>query len=299
MLKQFALYAPVGCAFSLTGNLQFMIYEFIAPDVFKMLEQGRPFVTAVITLLMFKRNQSRSGWCALVVISFAAICYGQMSQLEKAIKEGGLSVKESNNFITGVMLTVVFIFVNSAAGVYSELMLKTDKHLPFFIQKFYFEVPGTLFGFLLAWQGNDWLVDIGLKKPARVSMIHDGPFVGWNNHWVILCFAFYVIKSWGAGMLVKMMSSLAKQLCSIVSVGALYFFALVHLECADVNTFFCPEAFWPNVSVSMVIADFCVLGSVTSYALAQRDKSRKLMYREQVQEAKNGNEQLKGADAQI
>jgi hypothetical protein len=170
-------------------------------------------------------------------------------------------------------------------------MLKKDHHLPFFIKKFYFEVPGTLFGLLLAWKLNPWLITEGWKKPQKVSFFVDGPFAGWDNHWVLLCVFFFVVKSWGTGYLVQQMSSLVKQLCSVTSVGVLYFFSLWHLKCDDYNTFFCPEKFSSEISLSIVLADFCVLSSVVSYTLAQRDKSRKMMFKDQVAQAKKQVEQ--------
>jgi len=291
--RKLALYFPVGCTFSATAYLQFVILEFLAVDVFKILEQGRLLVTAIISLLIFKRNQSLSGWSALVVITFAAVCYGQMSQLEKAVTAGGSTSQASKNFVLGFMLTIVFILLQCGASVYCELILKKDKHLPFFIQKFYLEVPGTLFGLLLAWKLDKLLVDEGLKKEGKVKFFVDGPFAGWDNHWVILCFVFFVMKSWGSGFLVKQMSSLVKQLCSVTSVGVLYFFGLVHLTCSHVDTFFCPAAFFSKLSLPMVMADFCVLFSVTSYTLAQRDKRRKVMYREKADKAMKDNESFK------
>jgi len=298
-LWKLTLYSPVGCLFSLTAYLTFVIFEYLAVDVFKILEQGRLLVTAVLMMAVFGKKQSLSAWCALVVITFAAISYGQISQLQTALAGGGSKSNESKNFLVGLMLTGVFILVNCSASVYSELMLKTDHHLPFFIKKFYFEVPGTLFGLLLSWQLNPLLIATGWKKPDKVSFFGDGPFAGWNNHWVILCVTLFIVKSWVTGYLVQQMSSLVKQLCSVSSVGVLYFFSLVHLKCSHVDTFFCPEKFSSEISVSMVVADFCVLCAVISYTLAQRDKSRKTMYKEQVDQAKSENEQLKGTAAKI
>jgi len=303
-LKKIALYSPVGSLFAFTAYLQFVIFQFLAADVFKILEQGRLLMTAAMMWSVFGKKQSLSSWCALVVISFAAICYGQMSQLEKAVETGGADKSESNNFLIGFILTVVFIILNCGASVYSEYFLKKDHHLPFYIKKFYFEVPGTLFGMLLAWQLNPWMIETGWKQPQTVYFFVDGPFAGWNNHWVILCVLFFIVKSWGTGYLVQQMSSLVKQLCSVTSVGILYFFTLVHLEgeckpfkspATGVDKFFCPGSFFKEISVNMVIADFCVLAAVTSYTLAQRDKSRKLMFKEQAAQAKEENEHLKGA----
>jgi len=233
----------------------------------------------------FGKKQSLSSWCSLFVITFAAICYSQVSKLQKAATNGGLTASESKSFFIGFVLTGVFIVVNCAASVYSELWLKKDHHLPFYIKKFYFEVPGGAFGLLLAWKLNPWLIANGWRQEQKVSFFEDGPFAGWDNHWVLLCVTFFVVKSWGTGFLVQQMSSLVKQLCSVTSVGVLYFFSLWHLKCDDVNTFFCPEKVSSEISISIVIADFCVLSAVISYTLAQRDKSRKAMFKEQAAQA--------------
>merc|ERR1712194_945899 len=99
----------------------------------------------------------------------------------------------------------------------------------------------------------------------------EGLFAGWHSPWVISAFVFYVAKSWASGLLVKQMSSLTKQLCSVVTVGLLYFFVMFHVRCAP-SVFFCPEELDPTLA--MVVNDLCVLVSVLTYTLAQRDQHR-------------------------
>jgi hypothetical protein len=284
-LKMLGMYAPVGCMFSMTAYLQFVILEYLSSDVFKVLEQSRLLVTALLSFFLFKHGQSRAAWCALVVITLSAVCYGQVAKMEAELA-GKSAGKASNNFSMGVTLTALFVIIQCGASVYCELILKKDKHLPFYIQKFYLEVPGTLFACLVSWKIDGWMVSVGLGKAPKygdVKVFEDGPLAGWN-YWVIIAFVFFVMKSWGSGFLVKMMSSLVKQLCSVVAVCLTYFFGLMHLKCPG-GEFFCP-ANLSAMTLSMVVVDMCVLFAVLSYSFAQRDKQRKNMFKEQAKLAK-------------
>merc|ERR1712176_1254771 len=86
-----------------------------------------------------------------------------------------------------------------------------------------------------------WLMSMGLKasqlKPleSKIDYFVDGPFAGWNTM-VFVFFAFFVLKSWFSGLITKQMSSLSKQLCSVTSVGLVYFFLKLH----GIKPDFCP-----------------------------------------------------------
>jgi len=258
----------------MTSYLQFVILQYLALDVFKVLEQSRILVTAIISFLALRHMQSRAAWCALVVITLCAVSYGEIAKMEKALSGKAGSAQASQNFGLGLLLTGIFVLLQCGASVYCELILKKDKHMPFFIQKFYLEVPGTLFALFVSWKLDGWMIAVGLgkEKEGAVKFFVDGPFAGWNNSFVILTFVFLVMKSWGSGFLVKKMSSLVKQLCSIVAVCLTYFFGMIHLQCPD-GGFYCPANI-SSVTFAMVMADIAVLASVLSYSFAQRDKQR-------------------------
>merc|ERR1711920_789720 len=54
-------------------------------------------------------------------------------------------------------------------------------------------------------------------------MLKDGFFYGWDSYRAVLVFATMVGKDWFSGMVAKNLGSLTRQLCSITSVGILYF----------------------------------------------------------------------------
>lgn len=162
--------------------------------------------------------------------------------------------------------------------------MKSSHHTPFYVQKFFLEtssVPFSIFTSLfLNGQLKNALEKMGFnasRLQSNVNYFEDGPFAGWNST-VFLFFTFFVLKSWMSGLLTKQMSSLAKQLCSVTSVGLVYFFLKIH----GIKPSFCPGmtsmSFCPanlaTVTMPMLIADASVLCTVLSYTFAQRDAGR-------------------------
>merc|ERR1712078_981821 len=88
------------------------------------------------------------------------------------------------------------------------------------------------------------------------------------------------------GLITKQMSSLSKQLCSVTSVGLVYFFLKLH----GIKPDFCPGknqmSFCPanlaTVTMPMLIADASVLCTVLSYTFAQRDAGRTAALRKEM-----------------
>jgi hypothetical protein len=286
------LFFPVGCAFSLTSYLQIVIFGFIPSDVFKVLEQSRLLVTAILSLGVFGRRQSLASWNALVAISFAAVIYGQIQKMEQDMNGKGSGSSTANNYAVGLLLTVFFVITQCGAAIYSEALMKSSHHTPFYVQKFFLETSSVPFSIFTSVFLNGKLKELlermgfdarGLE--SKVNYFQDGPFAGWN-HTVVIFFAFFVLKSWCSGLLTKQMSSLAKQLCSVTSVGLVYFFLKIH----GINPSFCPGmtsmSFCPanllTATVPMLVADASVLCTVLSYTFAQRDAGRTAALRKEM-----------------
>merc|ERR1712232_360894 len=156
-------YFPVGCMFSMTSYLQFVIFSFISADVFKVLEQSRLLVTALLSFMFLGRPYSIASWCTLVMVTLASISYGEISQLESAVDSGHSKTMASSNFFVGSMLTALFVVIQCGASVYAELWLKQDRHIPYFIQKFYLETSGLAFALFITLFLDGWMVRAGLS----------------------------------------------------------------------------------------------------------------------------------------
>lgn len=70
-------YAPIGFLFTVGGYVQLLALNYLAADVFKVLEQSRLLLTAVFAMLLFGKRISTSSWVALVSITLVVVIYVQ------------------------------------------------------------------------------------------------------------------------------------------------------------------------------------------------------------------------------
>lgn len=308
-MRKLAKYTGPGAGFQVTQWLNLMALGFLSADVAKVLDQGRLLVTALITWKAFGRNQSLAGWNSLVVVSFAAVSYASMSKLLAGLEKlrNGTSAQDTSktdSYLIGLAIVLFSVIAQSGLCVLCEKVLKDDNSLPFYVQKFYMEVPGVVMGLFLTNIGNPMLYNI-LKDELQadkkiLNMVggagkwgeyFDAPFQGWN--WVVfVSFLLLMIKSWLSGLLVKQLNAVVKQLCSVFGVGMTYFAMKVHIckdEAGKTDNYFCPSNL-AQVDFSMVVIDFCVLFSVLAYSLAGRDKQRKIALKKEIGEAREAAE---------
>jgi len=315
-------YIIPGCGFQLTAYLQVLALGFIAADVFKVLEQTRLLMTALMSMQFFGKKQSIAGWNALVVITLAAISYSETAGLVKqeacyaGIPGMGINPAVTLANVTaaaatceakggskaatlGLALTAIFVILQVGCCIVCEAVLKQEKKTPFYVQKFFLEVPGSALGLIITNVLNPIMYKVLLSPPfsfdadskSMKSMKgKDGgffehivdPFAGWNLM-IWMAFMLFMAKSWCSGFLTKQLSAIVKQLCSVFGVGIIYFLQKIHP--AEKAPFFYPEGLG-DIKQSMVVADLCVLCAVVSYTLAGRDKKKKEQFKREVMEAR-------------
>lgn len=248
-------------------------------------QQVRSELSAATTgLEATMRDSADMSASALALTSFEAIADSVKGIGDDLAKP--LSMSESSNVLTGLLLTGIFILTTAACGVYSELVLKKDHHVPFYVQKVFLELPGGIFSVLCTWLIRPLLVSHGIGgEKLKQSFLETGLFQGWDSATVVTTFVFLLAKSWLSGILVKQLSAVAKQVCSIVSVATLYFVLFLH-DCGNKSAFleFCPSGL-QRAHFNIIVCDLCVLCTVVSYTTALRDKKRKQMFKKMFQEA--------------
>lgn len=211
--------------------------------------------------------------------------------MEDGSKQGG----QSKAMTVGLAITAVFVLLQVGCCILCEAVLKQEKNTPFYVQKFFLEVPGSILGLLITNVFNPMVYQALISEPfnfdpndandAKALRSIKGknaekwehilaPFAGWNLV-VVVAFLFFNAKSWCSGFMTKQLSSIVKQLCSVCGVAILYFLAKIH---PPAGPFWQPEGL-RTIDRAMVIADFCVLCSVVSYTLAGRDKRRKEQFK--------------------
>mmetsp|Transcript_65720 Transcript_65720/g.137389 ORF Transcript_65720/g.137389 Transcript_65720/m.137389 type:complete len:518 (+) Transcript_65720:105-1658(+) len=304
-----AKFALPGFGFALTSYLGIVAVIFLPADTSKVLEQTRLLVLAGMSKLWFKKGQSSTAWNSLIVITLASICYAQMKEMEKDIatanKQEGRAATDSEEkkndflFIVGVVICLGNVVLQSFVSIWCEGILKSEKETPFYIQKFYIEVPGLFCGFLLALAVNPLMVaalealgrSLGIEKAVERPIQgmkgnwFANPFEGWDDFFFYLVFIFMISKSWVSGFLVKQLSSIVKQLCAVIAVGITYFTSLIHLQCPTKGDFFCLGNL-KSATFPMMAMDLCVILSVVGYALAGNEANEREKMKKEAEEAR-------------
>merc|ERR1719230_548996 len=109
----------------------------------------------------------------------------------------------------GFLLTAIFVLISCFASVYCEVVLKKDKHLPFYIQKIFLEIPGGFFSVFCTIVLRPILMNNGIaEKKLSFSWVDQGMFFGWDNALVPVLFLFVIAKSWLSGIICKQLSGI-------------------------------------------------------------------------------------------
>mmetsp|Transcript_39730 Transcript_39730/g.84933 ORF Transcript_39730/g.84933 Transcript_39730/m.84933 type:complete len:449 (+) Transcript_39730:126-1472(+) len=279
------LFSIPGAGFALTTYLQTISLIFLSADTVKVIERTGLLVLAVISMIVFGRRQTAAGWNSLLVVVLSAVCYTQMKEVVEsppAHSRLGSSSDGSHFFFLAIGLCICTsaTFLSSSVSCYGEWLLKSEGETPFYMQKFYAEVSGLLMGFFLTTHGNRLIISVlrSLGKAAGLEhrVQHEvrnfeghwfqDPLAAWDDKFMVFAFVFYTSKSWCSAYLVKQMSSIAKQLCSVMAVGLVYVLCLIHVTCPMRGDHFCPRNI-SQASLPMMVMSACMMCSVVSYIL--------------------------------
>jgi drug/metabolite transporter (DMT)-like permease len=225
--KMCLLFQPAAVGFGISQFMGFFNLDFLTPDTLKVFDQSRLLVTALVMLLLLGKRYSRATWISLVVITLAAVMYGQVKSLDAG--SGGAADK---NVPVGALLVLLNAFVTALAGVWAEKFMKAYKSVPFYIQKIYLELGNVVTQLIMIF------AILPAIKPGITNVKNLGfnIFHGWgSNPYVIILFFVFFVKSYLQGILVKRMSSLVKQLSQVVATALVYFFAIMHTVNCDVK----------------------------------------------------------------
>eukprot|EP00429_Kryptoperidinium_foliaceum_P005561 CAMPEP_0176020304 /NCGR_PEP_ID=MMETSP0120_2-20121206/9832_1 /TAXON_ID=160619 /ORGANISM="Kryptoperidinium foliaceum, Strain CCMP 1326" /LENGTH=504 /DNA_ID=CAMNT_0017353397 /DNA_START=93 /DNA_END=1607 /DNA_ORIENTATION=- len=297
-LQRMALFAFPSALFSLSLYVEIMVLSFISADVFKALEQSRLLVTALLSRYILVATQSWSEWNGLVLITFAAVGYMETKKLEgQAIAEDGALAGAPDLYAIGIPLTMLAVGMQSLACLLSERLCKSEKFLPFYVQKFFIELWGLLFGLMMSGVLNPIMlacmhgvessfgINLGSSLQSLEGNYFRNPLHGWSCVWAVVMLCCVTMKSWLTGLIIKRFSSVAKQCCSVTAMGITYFAVKLHVcERRDIGTFFC----WGQMStitVPMVVADVVLMLSVVSYVLAKRAHAKRISMQGKLRQA--------------
>lgn len=218
--KMCLIFQPAAVGFALSQFLGFFNLRFLAADVMKVLDQSRLLVTAIVMMFLLRKSYSRATWNSLIVITLAAVIYGNVNTL--TLGGGG----GSPNFPVGLVFVLLNATVTALAGVWAEKYMKAYKSTPFYIQKLYLEVGNMIVQLIFLYVANP-IVNSEKENimPKLGYNLASGLFS--NPYMMPLLWVFF-IKNYMQGILVKRMSSLVKQLSAVVATALCYFFLIVH-----------------------------------------------------------------------
>lgn len=242
--KMCLIFQPAAIGFALSQFLGFFNLRFLAADVMKVLDQSRLLVTAVVMMFLLRKSYSRATWNSLIVITLAAVIYGNVNTLTAGSAGSG-----SPNLPVGMIFVLVNATVTALAGVWAEKYMKAYKSTPFYIQKLYLEVGNMFVQLIFLYVANPLM---NSEKANIMTKLGFNPASGlFSNPYMMPLLWVFFIKNYMQGILVKRMSSLVKQLSAVVATALCYFFLIIHnTGCTPVAiTKYTPSEPWKNVEV--------------------------------------------------
>lgn len=240
--KMCLIFQPAAIGFALSQFLGFFNLKFLAADVMKVLDQSRLLVTAVVMMFLLRKSYSRATWNSLIVITLAAVIYGNVNTLVAA----GSAGSGSPNLPVGMIFVLVNATVTALAGVWAEKYMKAYKSTPFYIQKLYLEVGNMFVQLIFLYVANPL---VNSDKANIMTKLGFNPASGlFSNPYMMPLLWVFFVKNYMQGILVKRMSSLVKQLSAVVATALCYFFLIIHnTGCTPVNIAkYTPSEPWKN-----------------------------------------------------
>lgn len=264
-------------------------------------------------------------WVILVIVSFAAFNYKNVKTTGSKIYlfekgQGGSGQQNmqdqidaaANDKFIGFLFSCFNIGITCFAAIYSELVMKKQKSLKFYAQKFYFELTGLMLLVFIAtvkfFNTNESIAQI-FPNDKFTMFSFSFIFNGWNfNAFIILYFISFCLKSWFIGLVTKRLDSIVARMVNVVILAYLYFFQKIHSCHADDSTgefpsvlsfldqkgevqyradvdFFCPRGLFSKrngLTQEGFVSACLLIFAIVAYAFAQSDFKKMILQKEQL-----------------
>ena len=137
--SEVVVYAVPAALYQAKNILQYVIILYLDPPSYQVLKNMNIITTGILYRIIFKKAMSWGQWFALLLLAFGCM----LAQL----KEG--SRFESTSPV-GLWLAIAMALLSSAAGVYTEVILKARPRRNVNVQNIYLYFFGIVFNFC-AW----------------------------------------------------------------------------------------------------------------------------------------------------
>jgi UDP-sugar transporter A1/2/3 len=151
------LYAVPALLYTIDNNIIFVILEYLDPATYSILWNTKIVSTAILFRVILRRRLSVLKWISIILL-FIGVLTSQSGKVDKmayAKKHQDLAVLYADpSYYLGVLLCVIASTISSAAGVYSEWILKRQMEQNFFLQNGQLYAYGVLFNGITLWFKN-------------------------------------------------------------------------------------------------------------------------------------------------
>jgi drug/metabolite transporter (DMT)-like permease len=142
------LYAVPALLYTIDNNIIFVILEYLDPATYSILWNTKIVSTAILFRIILRRRLSVLKWISIILL-FIGVLTSQSGKVDKmayAKKHQDLAALYADpSYYVGVLLCVIASTISSAAGVYSEWIMKRQMEQNFFLQNGQLYAYGVLF----------------------------------------------------------------------------------------------------------------------------------------------------------
>jgi drug/metabolite transporter (DMT)-like permease len=222
-VRDLAAYGVAGVSFSISQTAKVIAIAYVGAGVNKVLAQTRVLMSALLAVVILGSRFTIQQWQCMIVIGWGVIIFSINIQKED---EARGDLKAEQDFNLGISWGCLGIFFSCFGSLMSEKRMK-QVSLPFYMQKAQTEMMSLPFAvsmlYVLPWltsrpQDRYW--------ECGGNMEECGFLGGFFHHWNLGTWVAVVVVSlhaWCSGMLVKHLSTVAKNLANAVSFVAVFF----------------------------------------------------------------------------
>lgn len=134
-LKKVVAYAVPALLYMIKNLLQYVVMEYVEAPSYQILKNLNVLTTATFYCLILKKKVSKLEWCSLTLMTIGCV----VSQLEN---DSNAVMQISTN---GLLLSMIMALLSSFAGVYTELVMKSEVKRDVNVQNLYMYSFGILF----------------------------------------------------------------------------------------------------------------------------------------------------------
>jgi hypothetical protein len=243
---------PMALCFTVAQILSIISNTYFDPGSLKVICQVSLPIDAIFSHIVLNRKFTYQQIQAILLVCVSTIAFFELKLL---VSRAGVTVDRRRS-VTGLWFVLPSIAFSCAGSVFAEKFIKKNSYVPFYTQKVQLSLGSCVSSVLLIIVNKIFNFEPSDQAGGSAG---SGYFKNWElRTWVTL--VHLTLVGWVAGLLVKRLSSVVKNLAQSVSSLATFFLSV---------SLFRQSAEFP---VALVLVALCVLQAVVMYASSVESK---------------------------